>query len=123
MSQSNQSKIKSIPQDERFENIKGAMLMGGFNNALLGIGNQAGKEPVAVYSYDKLVDVCMKEMDMDHQTATEYLSHNVVCAYVGPSTPLIVNVVPEELFAWYEAEPVEIEDGEQPDAKDIEATS
>lgn len=97
--------------------------MDGFNNALIGIGNQAGREPVAVYSYDKLHKVCVEEMGMDHQDATDHLGHNVVCAYVGPNTPVIVNVVPEELFAWYETEPVEIKNGDEPDSTDTEATS
>lgn len=123
MSPENHSQKDTKPSDDRFQNIQGAMLMDGFNNALIGVGNQAGQEPMAVYSYEKLHKVCVEEMDMDHQEATEYLGHNVVSAYVGPNTPVIVNVVPEELFAWYEAEPLEIKDGEQPDAEDTEATS
>ena len=46
---------------------------------------------VAVYSYDKLVENMMKRDGVSRAVAVEYVDFNIVGAYLGDHTPIIVN--------------------------------
>lgn len=48
-------------------------------------------EPMlAVYSYEKMVRVLMDNDDLSYDDAVEYVDFNVVGAWVGEQTPVIV---------------------------------
>lgn len=66
-----------------------AMVANGFEEAYIGYTVGIGT-PVAVYDYQKCVDVLMNRDGMSEETAIEYLDHNTVYAYVGPGTPLFI---------------------------------
>jgi hypothetical protein len=40
----------------------------------------------------------MEENGMDREGAMEYMEFNILCAYMGDSTPIVLWPVPEELF-------------------------
>ena len=61
----------------------------GFDEAALGIAVGANYE-VLIYDYDKMVDVLVKRDGMDGDEAREYLDFNVLRAYVGEGTPLVL---------------------------------
>ena len=68
----------------------------GFTEALMGHGYQFN-HVVAVYDYDKCIDILMKEMSFEE--AIEYFEYNVIGAYVGESTPVFF-----QKFEHYELE-------------------
>lgn len=69
-----------------------AMVANGFEDAY--IGYTVGMGPsLAVYDYQKCVDVLVKRDGMSELEAIEYLDHNTVYAYVGEGTPLFINPV------------------------------
>jgi hypothetical protein len=45
---------------------------------------------LAVYSWEKMVDVCIKRDGMTYDEATEYIEYNCTGAWVGERTPIIV---------------------------------
>jgi len=59
----------------------------GFDNAIIGL--QEGIQPRLVYDLWKIVDV-LKE-DMSEEDALDYIAYNITGAYVGESTPVIVD--------------------------------
>ena len=59
----------------------------GFDNAIIGV--QEGIQPRLVYNLWKIVDV-LKE-DMSEEDALDYIAYNITGAYVGESTPVIVD--------------------------------
>lgn len=59
----------------------------GFDNAIIGV--QEGIQPRLVYDLWKIVDV-LKE-DMSEEDALDYIAYNITGAYVGESTPVIVD--------------------------------
>ena len=61
----------------------------GFDAALIGFGRQFDKI-LAVYSYDKCIDILVKNSGLSHEEAVEYMEYNVVGAYVGTHTPVFV---------------------------------
>lgn len=68
----------------------------GANSCILGLVYDCAVQGAqrAVYDRAKLVQWFMKENDWDEETAEEWIGFNVEGAYVGPGTPIIL-----ELFA------------------------
>ena len=67
-----------------------ALLADGFDNAL--IGHTQGMNVVAVYDYDLCIDILVKNDEMSIEDAVDYMSFNVVGAYMGEKTPLFVSL-------------------------------
>ena len=63
-----------------------AVVWNGFDDAIIGIDN-AGK---LVYDIDKMIATLVTRDGMAEDEAMEYLDFNVLCAYVGPLTPVHV---------------------------------
>jgi hypothetical protein len=59
----------------------------GFDNAVIGV--QEGIQPRLVYDLWKIVDVLKEEMS--EEDALDYIAYNITGAYVGESTPIIVD--------------------------------
>lgn len=69
------------------------LLIDGAGEAILGYVD-TGKGPVAVYCYDRLVKVFEKQFEEDgpdaHEAALERVEFNILGAYLGDGTPLIL---------------------------------
>lgn len=66
-----------------------ACVADGFEDAY--IGHTLGVRPsVAVYDYERCVDVLMERDRMTREEAIEYLNFNTVYAYVGEGTPMFL---------------------------------
>ena len=80
-------------QEEYLEDDSGAMLIDGFEEAIIGVcdtwdnGNCVRR---IVYSGEKILQQLMNNDSMDEEEAEEYCSYNIEGAYVGPNTPVIV---------------------------------
>jgi len=68
-----------------------ALLADGFESAL--IGHTHGGNIVAVYDYDRCVQILMERDEMSIEDAIEYMEFNVVGAYVGEKTPVFISCV------------------------------
>lgn len=62
----------------------------GFDSAIIGVGGRCNTDPMIVYDYDKMVDVLVMRDGMAQEEAEEYLDYNVVCAWIGDTTPIIL---------------------------------
>ena len=69
------------------------LLMDGFDEACIGISQRINEPMLAVYSYDKMVDVVMDKSGMDENEAIEFIDFNCVGAWIGERTPIIVRSV------------------------------
>ena len=66
------------------------LLMDGLDEALIGY-SKAMNEPIkAVYSYEKIIDVFVNRDGMEFEEAEEFVSFNILGAYVGEQTPIVV---------------------------------
>lgn len=72
-------------------------LADGFEDALIGSaegwfpadgGKGATRRTVALYDFEKCVEILMKRDGMTQQESIEYLEYNTLGAYVGGSTPV-----------------------------------
>ena len=59
-----------------------------FDEAIIGVSERIGGEPVVAYDTTKLVEVLSRTMSVDE--AYEYFEFNILGAYVGERTPMFV---------------------------------
>ena len=62
----------------------------GFDNAIIGVGERNNIDSMIVYDYDKMVKVLGTRDDMSYEEAEEYIEFNIVGAWIGDTTPIIV---------------------------------
>lgn len=62
-----------------------------YDDALLGLAERIGMEPVACYDYEKLVHAAMAMGIPNWEQAQEHVDHNVTGGYVGEFTPIILH--------------------------------
>ena len=75
---------------ENFSDIdEQALLMDGFDEACIGYSQRINGPVLAVYSYDKMVEVLMNRDGMDYDEASEFIDYNCVGAWIGERTPII----------------------------------
>ncbi len=67
----------------------------GFNEAIIGIGERCGQDDIIVYDLQKMIKVFMDANDVDEEEAMDYISFNVLGAWIGEQTPIIVTTGPE----------------------------
>ena len=63
----------------------------GFDSAIIGVGERNNTASMIVYDYDKMINVLVTRDSMTHEEAEEYLDFNVIGAWIGDTTPIIVN--------------------------------
>lgn len=53
---------------------------------------QSKRQKVAVYDYDKIVDLLVERDGMEREEAIEFIDYNIDGLYAGEQTPVIVHV-------------------------------
>ena len=61
----------------------------GFNDAIIGVGSRCGKPDVVIYDYERMIKVLLNN-GMDETEAKEYISYNILGAWVGDETPMVM---------------------------------
>ena len=61
----------------------------GLDDALMGYGEQAG-QTVAVYDYEKCLEIFVQRDGMDREEAAEHMSYNVAGTYLPGQTPVFL---------------------------------
>lgn len=76
------------------------LVLEGFDDAIIGFAQRCGQPVVAVYAYDKIIEILCERDNLDADEAAEFVAFNVVGAWLGPRTPVIV-----ETFTAMQGEP------------------
>ena len=66
-----------------------ALLADGFEDALIGVGQQFNKT-LAVYDRQRCIEILMERDGMSDEEAVEYFEYNVTGAWVGEYTPIFL---------------------------------
>ena len=72
------------------------LLADGFDDAFIGVGDNAQGNPVAVYSIDKCLDILAEQFKDEEDAmddAIDYFEFNVRGSYVGEFTPMFINTL------------------------------
>lgn len=75
--------------NELVDEFDGALLADGFEDALVGFGYRFS-HPVAIYDYNRCIEILMNRDGMTDEEAIEFFDFNVAGAYVGESTPVYI---------------------------------
>ncbi len=70
-----------------------ALFIDGFDNALLNpchVWHGSSAVTVAAYSHNRLIDILCSRDGMTHDEAEEYISFNILGAYMGAHTPVVL---------------------------------
>jgi len=72
-----------------------ALLADGFDDAVIGVGNQHGSNPVVIYDSDKCIEILAEQFVQEeccedpYLEAADYFGYNTACAYVGEIRPFL----------------------------------
>ena len=59
-----------------------------FDEAIIGVSERIGGEPVVAYDTTKVVEILSRSMTVDE--AYEYFGYNILGAYLGKKTPVFI---------------------------------
>lgn len=62
-----------------------------FDEAIIGVAERIGQEPVVAYDTTKVVEILSRSMSVDE--AYEYFDYNILGAYFGDKTPLFITTM------------------------------
>lgn len=66
------------------------LLIDGFDDAIIGLSSRINEPTLAVYAWEKLVNTLVERDGLSVDDAIEYIEFNVLGAWVGDRTPIIV---------------------------------
>jgi hypothetical protein len=81
-----------------------ALVCDGFDEAIIGMAERINLGPVVAYSVDKIIEILMKDMEVDeedleegdsienlkYQMAYEHFEYNIKGAWMGEFTPVFI---------------------------------
>jgi hypothetical protein len=68
----------------------GAIVYDGFEDAFIGFAERCSSPGVAIYSYERMIQVLMGRDGMTYDEAVEYIDFNVIGGWVGERTPYVM---------------------------------
>jgi hypothetical protein len=68
---------------------EGLLFADGFDDAIIGVAERSGMEPVVAYDVNKIIEILARDMSEDE--AVEYFEFNILGAYMGERTPVFVS--------------------------------
>tara|TARA_R110002050_G_scaffold34397_2_gene86788 strand:+ start:5660 stop:5911 length:252 start_codon:yes stop_codon:yes gene_type:complete len=68
-----------------------ALMVDGFDKAIIGMAERINLGPVVAYDVDKIINIMMERDGMDYTEAYEFYSYNIVGGWLGEYTPVFIN--------------------------------
>lgn len=72
------------------EQADNAIILDGFDDAILGIVNEFGNGPRILYSTEKIIQTLRDRDGMSEEEAIEYYDFNILGMYAGEQNPLFL---------------------------------
>ena len=69
---------------------KNSMKIDGFDDAIIGYGEQYSKQPLLVYSYSRICKILRERDGMEWEEADDFAQFNIANVWVGKGTPIIL---------------------------------
>ena len=74
------------------ENYPDCLICDGFDDAIMGIVERYGMNPVVLYNKNKCLKTLQEREGMTEEEAIEYYYYNIVGAYMGEYTPCFAEI-------------------------------
>jgi len=83
---------------------EGAIILDGFNDAIVGITEEFGGIKRLLYSKDKILKILQENNPMTQSEAEEYYDYNIVGLYAGDQNPIFLDleIIPIKVNENYE---------------------
>ena len=83
--------IKSV-KDFLADEYPDVSIAEGFDDAIIGVVERYGMEPVVLYDKEKCLELLVKGGIDDVDDANEYFYYNVLGSYIGETTPCFATI-------------------------------
>ena len=70
-----------------------AVMFDGLDDAVVGIGVRCGQPAIVVYDRSRIVRILVDRDGMTDEEACEFCSFNIECGWLGPRTPIVVEMI------------------------------
>ena len=80
--------------DEIRSDFPEAILWDGFDEAIVGFDTNDEK---IIYDLEKMVSILIVRDKMTEEESREYIGYNILGAYVGERTPIVINLIEKEV--------------------------
>lgn len=67
-----------------------ALIVDGFDKAIIGVAERINLGPVAAYDVEKILEILMERDEMDYEEALEYFQYNIIGSWMGDYTPVFI---------------------------------
>ena len=74
------------------DNYPDVLIADGFDDAIIGIAERYGMNPVVLYNKNKCLNIMQTRDGMTEEEATEFFYYNIVGAYMGEHTPCFAEI-------------------------------
>ena len=72
-----------------------ALLIDGFDEAIIGMAERINLGPVVAYDVNKILKIMIERDEMTYEEAVEYFEFNILGAWAGDNTPIFINKIEE----------------------------
>jgi len=76
--------------DELFDSAFGAVILTGFDDAIIGLTEEFGNGPRILYSREKILQILIERDRMEYDEAMEYYDFNILGLFAGEQNPIIL---------------------------------
>jgi hypothetical protein len=84
--------------------VEGAIILDGFNDAIVGITEEFGGIKRLLYSKNKILEILQENNPMTQSEAEEYYDYNIIGLYAGNQNPIFLDleIIPVKINENYE---------------------
>ena len=76
--------------EEIAEYNEDALILEGFDEAIIGLAERINLGPVVAYDVNKICEILMNKHNMSYEEAIEYFNFNIIGAWMGDFTPVYI---------------------------------
>ena len=74
------------------DNYPDVLIADGFDDAIIGIAERYGMNPVVLYNKNKCLNIMQTRDGMSEEDAIDFFYYNIVGAYMGEYTPCFAEI-------------------------------
>lgn len=76
--------------EELFDSAFGAVILTGFDDAIIGLVEEFGNGPRILYSREKILQIMVERDGMTYEDAMEFYDFNILGLHAGEQNPIIL---------------------------------
>ena len=70
-----------------------ALMIDGFDGAIIGMAERINLGPVVAYDIDAILQILIKRDNMTYEEAYEFFNYNIIGAWMGENTPIFITKI------------------------------